>query len=186
MDAKQLWQATLERLQTEISSVVFTVWFENTSALSFEEGVLTVHVTTPFAKTQLENRFLESIRSTASEIAGTAIDVCFVHQGPLSLSIAIAQEPSNNRSEDEDAEFRRGYEDCVLSMQRDRERRKTKYSQGYQTAYRETLYRETLSNTIAEQEPSETSPLSEEMKQLKEEMKRLDERLRRLERYTEE
>ncbi len=77
VNAKQIWQVTLERLQTRVSSAVFTTWFQGTSALSFQEDVLTVRVPTTFAKAHLEGRFLESIRSILSEITETPIDIHF-------------------------------------------------------------------------------------------------------------
>ncbi len=77
MNAKQIWQATLERIQPRVTPAVFTTWFQGASAHSFQEGVLIVRVATPFAQTQLEGRFRESIRSILSDITGTAIDLRF-------------------------------------------------------------------------------------------------------------
>jgi chromosomal replication initiator protein len=77
VNAKQIWQATLERCQTRVNPAVFITWFQGTTALSFQEGILTVRVPTTFAKSQLEARFRESIRSILSEVTGTTIDVHF-------------------------------------------------------------------------------------------------------------
>jgi len=77
VNAKQIWQATLERCQTRVNHAVFITWFQGTTALSFQEGILTVRVPTTFAKSQLEARFRESIRSILSEVTGTTIDVHF-------------------------------------------------------------------------------------------------------------
>ncbi len=78
MNAKQIWQTTIERLQTKVSTAVFTTWFQGTSALSFHDGVFVVRVPTTFAKAHLEGRFLESIRSILSDVTGTAVEVQFV------------------------------------------------------------------------------------------------------------
>ena len=77
MNAKQIWQATLERIQPRVSPAAFTTWFQGTSAHSLQEGVLTVRVATPFTQTQLEGRFRESIRSILFDVTGTIIDVRF-------------------------------------------------------------------------------------------------------------
>jgi chromosomal replication initiator protein len=77
VNAKQIWQATLERIQSRIDTAKFNTWFGGTSALSFREGVLIVGVPTPFVQTQLEGRFRESIRSILSDITGTPIDIHF-------------------------------------------------------------------------------------------------------------
>src|SRR5947209_7542701 len=78
VNAKQIWQTTLERLQTKVQPAVFTTWFQGTSAYSFENGIFVVRVPTTFAKAHLEGRFVESIRSILSEITGSAVDVQFV------------------------------------------------------------------------------------------------------------
>ncbi|GAC1356695.1 MAG: chromosomal replication initiator protein DnaA [Ktedonobacteraceae bacterium] len=77
MNAKQIWQTAIERLQTRVNAAVFTTWFQGTSALSFQEGVFIVRVPTTFAKAQLETRFIELIRSILSEITGKAVEVQF-------------------------------------------------------------------------------------------------------------
>lgn len=77
MNAKQIWQATLERIQLRVSPAVFTTWFQGTTGLTFQEGLLIVRVSTPFAQTQLEGRFRDFVRSILSEVTGTVIDVHF-------------------------------------------------------------------------------------------------------------
>ncbi len=102
MNAKQIWQTAIERLQTKVNPAAFTTWFQGTSALSFQEGVFVVRVPTTFAKAHLENRFIESIRSILSEITGAEVDVQFVVAKESSdLSEALPHEdllPQNRRS----------------------------------------------------------------------------------------
>ncbi len=89
--AEQIWQATLERLQAQFASSIFTTWFQSTAATSLKEGTLQVRVATLFAQTQLEGRFLGVVQSIVSELAGTPINVCFVCYGdPSTTSIIIA------------------------------------------------------------------------------------------------
>jgi chromosomal replication initiator protein len=78
VNAKQIWQSAIERLQMKITPAAFTTWFQGTSAHSFQDGVFIVHVPTTFAKAHLENRFLDSIRSILTEITGEKVDVQFV------------------------------------------------------------------------------------------------------------
>ncbi|HEY0753042.1 MAG TPA: chromosomal replication initiator protein DnaA [Ktedonobacteraceae bacterium] len=78
MNAKQIWQTTLERLHTKITVAVFTTWFQGTSALSFQDGVLVVSVSTTFSKAHLEARYTDLIRSILTEITGSVVDVRFV------------------------------------------------------------------------------------------------------------
>ncbi len=78
MNAKQIWQTTIERLQAKVNPAVFTTWFQGTSALSFQDGIFTVRVPTTFAKAHLEGRFIEAIRSVLSEVTGDIVEVQFV------------------------------------------------------------------------------------------------------------
>ena len=78
MNAKQIWQTTIERLQAKVKPEVFTTWFQGTSALSFQDGVFIVRVPTTFAKAHLEARFLDTILTALSEITGHAVEVRFV------------------------------------------------------------------------------------------------------------
>ncbi len=78
MNAKQIWQTTIERLQAKVKPEVFTTWFQGTSALSFQDGVFIVRVPTTFAKAHLEARFVDTIHTVLSEITGNPVEVRFV------------------------------------------------------------------------------------------------------------
>jgi len=78
VNAKQIWQTAMERVQTKVSAATFMTWFQGTSALSFQDGVFVVRVPTTFAKAQLEGRFIEPIRSVLIEVTGTNLEVQFV------------------------------------------------------------------------------------------------------------
>ncbi len=78
MNAKQIWQTTLERLHTKVQPAVFSTWFQGTAALSFQDEVLVVSVATTFAKAHLEARFIELIRTILTEITGSSVEVRFV------------------------------------------------------------------------------------------------------------
>ena len=78
MNAKQIWQTTIERLQTKVEPAAFTTWFQGTDAISFQDGIFIVRVPTTFAKAHLEGRFLDLIRSILSEAAGRQVDIRFL------------------------------------------------------------------------------------------------------------
>lgn len=78
MNAKQIWQTTIEHLQAKMNPAIFTTWFQGTSALSFQDGIFVVRVPNTFAKAHLEGRFIESIRSILIEVAGQNVEVQFV------------------------------------------------------------------------------------------------------------
>jgi chromosomal replication initiator protein len=83
VNAKQIWQTTLERLQARVQPAVFTTWFQGTYAHSYQGGIFVVHVPTTFAKAHLEGRFNDVIRSILSEVTG----------GPVEVQFVVAKEP---------------------------------------------------------------------------------------------
>ncbi len=78
MNAKQIWQTALERLQTRVQPAIFTTWFQGTYAHSFQGGIFVVHVPTTFAKAHLEGRFADVTHSILMEITGGPVEVQFV------------------------------------------------------------------------------------------------------------
>lgn len=78
MNAKQIWQTTIERLQTKVQPAAFTTWFQGTDAISFQDGIFIVRVPTTFAKAHLEGRFLDLIRSILAEVAGGQVEIRFL------------------------------------------------------------------------------------------------------------
>ncbi len=78
MNAKQIWQTTIERLQGKVQPAVFRTWFQGTAAISFQDGVFIVRVPTTFAKAHLEGRFIELIRAALADVTGAQVEVRFV------------------------------------------------------------------------------------------------------------
>lgn len=75
MNAKQIWQTTIERLQQRINPYTFTTWFQGTSAQSFQDGIFTILVPSTFAKSHLEGRFIDVIRSILADVTGEPVEV---------------------------------------------------------------------------------------------------------------
>src|SRR2546430_14046045 len=99
VNAKQIWQTTIERLQTKVQPAVFTTWFQGTSAYSFQDGIFVVRVPTAFAKAHLEGRFGDLIRSILSEITG----------GPVEVQFIVAKEAAPNPGGDIPDDHKRPY-----------------------------------------------------------------------------
>ena len=77
MNAKQIWQSTLERIQPKITPATFHAWFDGTSAVALDDHLLTVRVGTTFNRAHLETRFHDLICSVLWDLMGPAADVCF-------------------------------------------------------------------------------------------------------------
>ena len=95
MNAKQIWQTTIEKVQSRVSPAVFTTWFQGTAAISFQDGVFVVRVPTTFAKAHLEGRFLDLIRSILSEVTARPVEVRFVvtRENPDQASDPMEESP---------------------------------------------------------------------------------------------
>lgn len=78
MNAKQIWQTTIERIQAKVSPAVFTTWFAGTSAVSYQDDVFVVRVPTTFAKGHLDDRFRDTVRTILTEVIGHSVEVQFV------------------------------------------------------------------------------------------------------------
>lgn len=78
MNARQIWQTAIERLQERVQPNTFTTWFQGTSAHTFQDGIFVVSVSSTFAKTHLERRFTSLVRSILTEITGMEIEVQFI------------------------------------------------------------------------------------------------------------
>jgi chromosomal replication initiator protein DnaA len=77
MNAKQIWQSALERIQTQVSQATFNTWFSGTSARALQGHLLTVRVKTTFDSAHLENRFYDLICSVLREFLGADAEVRF-------------------------------------------------------------------------------------------------------------
>ncbi len=78
MDAHQLWEAALGRLQLQLPKDAYDTWVNNTRGISYEDGVLVVGVRSAYAKDWLENRLYAVIQRTVTEIASRTISVRFI------------------------------------------------------------------------------------------------------------
>lgn len=77
MNAKQIWQTTIERIQARVDSATFTTWFAGTYAISYKDDVFVVGVPTNFVKVQLEGRFNEMVLNSLMEVIGRPVAMQF-------------------------------------------------------------------------------------------------------------
>ena len=77
-DARQLWQAALERIARRISAGAYSTWFHGTLAIEFTQDTLVVGVANTFACEHLRQRFLDVTRAAVSDALGRAAEVAFV------------------------------------------------------------------------------------------------------------
>jgi predicted RNase H-like HicB family nuclease len=91
MQEQQIWQTTLERLRTSIHPDAFSSWFQETAALSWQDGVFVVGVPTSFTRAHLEVRYLDQIRAALNEVVGSPVDVRLAVSRSLRLKSTLTQ-----------------------------------------------------------------------------------------------
>ncbi len=97
-DARQLWQAALERIARRVSAGAYSTWFHGTLAIEFTQDTLVVGAANTFACEHLRQRFLDVTRTAVSEALGRAAEVAFVlhdhHAAPHSATPPATTPPS--------------------------------------------------------------------------------------------
>ena len=80
----QLWEQTLFELEKEISHANFRTWFQHTSIMKQDDGIVVVGVPNEFVKDWLQNKFhktiLRSLRTLSEHIRGVEYFVCKVEE----------------------------------------------------------------------------------------------------------
>lgn len=96
MSQKDFWVSLLRRLQPTIQKANFITWFQNTAALTVENGTLTVGVPTAFAKSWLMDKFNLKILQAAQEVDPSIEKVEYEVKGklaeegnPLSVNVKL-------------------------------------------------------------------------------------------------
>ncbi len=78
MNARQIWQAALERIQQRVSPGAYTTWFRGTEGLERRDGRLVVGVSNTFACAHLRQRFGDTATLAVTEVSGHNLAISFV------------------------------------------------------------------------------------------------------------
>ena len=86
MDKDELWQATLAKIELDLSRPSFLTWFQETGIASIEGGTLTVFVPNGFAKEWLQNKYHKNILHAVREMSSDIRDVQYLIGKPEGAS----------------------------------------------------------------------------------------------------
>ncbi|HEU0028038.1 MAG TPA: chromosomal replication initiator protein DnaA [Ktedonobacterales bacterium] len=84
MDARQVWQAALERIRERVSQGAYTTWFHGASGVALNGRTLTVSVSNTFAAEHLARRFEDIARAAVSQVLCVPAEVRFEVSSPSS------------------------------------------------------------------------------------------------------
>jgi len=103
MDHQELWKSVLGQIELSISKANFVTWFQNTSILSIEDGIVIISVPNGFAKEWLENKYNHTIIQSLRNFRENIQSIRCVISGPQPIKKSIdAVTPSGNPAEQKD------------------------------------------------------------------------------------
>ncbi len=83
MDARQVWQTALERIQERVSRGAYTTWFRGAVGVELSQRILIVAVSNTFAAEHLSQRFADVTRAVVSQVLGAPAEVRFIPAAAL-------------------------------------------------------------------------------------------------------
>ncbi|HEX8732808.1 MAG TPA: DnaA/Hda family protein, partial [Ktedonobacterales bacterium] len=93
MDARQVWQTALERIQQRVTHGAYTTWFRGSVGVELAQRTLVVAVSNTFAAEHLAVRFADVARTVVSQTLGAPTEVRFVPAATLrAMGAALGQE----------------------------------------------------------------------------------------------
>ncbi len=99
------WEAILNIIEIETSSVSFNTWFKDTQIIDIQDNALSISVKNEFTKEILNTRYLELIRNSALQVLNKEYAIKFVlpnEQSNIEKKNAkksdVLQDPLNNQS----------------------------------------------------------------------------------------
>jgi len=105
---RDVWQETLKQLQLQMTKETFNTWLKDTRLIGVEGDVYTIEVKNSMAVDWLENRLIDTITRTLSNIVGSAAQVKFVAKDIPFLPLDELEE---NEPDKPDAKFTGAYYD---------------------------------------------------------------------------
>lgn len=94
MDARQVWQVALERIQERVSRGAYTTWFRGSVGVELAHRTLVVAVSNTFAAEHLAQRFADVACAVVSQTLGAPAEVHFVPAGAFRAVGSLSEQPA--------------------------------------------------------------------------------------------
>lgn len=91
MNYDLIWSKVLAKIKEEVTSIVYTTWFKETTLYKIEENVVTIIVPMEIHKKNLSDRYLNIIIGALAEITNTIYEINFI------LNTEIQDNNSSNK-----------------------------------------------------------------------------------------
>jgi hypothetical protein len=100
-DPQRAWQTVLGQLQMEMPRASYETWVQDTKALSYEGGLLTIGVRNAYARDWLESRLQSTVSRLLIGIMNRSVDVDFVVSQSELLNEEDLEEESKEQNDHE-------------------------------------------------------------------------------------
>ena len=102
-DSEEIWDKTLEQIESKLSTPSFETWFQPTEILGIQKNTALIEVPNEFAKDWLETRYSKLIKESLLEITDNSYEIKFIIP-EMEDEILLEEEspPQNNEQEDQE------------------------------------------------------------------------------------
>ena len=94
--AEEIWNEASAALKRELPPGNFSAWFSGTTAVGLDGHTFVLGAPNPFVKDWIETRYIDALRRSLSEAAGTPLDIAILAQDPID----VPDEPTDVSLED--------------------------------------------------------------------------------------
>lgn len=99
MDTNVLWSNILEKIKSEINSLSFQTWFEDTSLYDLKDGIAKIVVQMPIQKNHISNNYIDLIKNCFLDFTGNNVEIEFYLLDEIENIIEKENIDYNNKKE---------------------------------------------------------------------------------------
>lgn len=99
MDTTVLWSNILEKIKSEINSLSFQTWFEDTSLYDLKDGIAKIVVQMPIQKNHISNNYIDLIKNCFLDFTGNNVEIEFYLLDEIENIIEKENIDYNNKKE---------------------------------------------------------------------------------------
>lgn len=87
MNYDLLWSKCLSKIQTEVTSIIYKTWFQETTIYKIDNNIVTIIVPHEIHKKNLQERYLDLIISTLAEVTNNIYEIEFILKDEIHIEI---------------------------------------------------------------------------------------------------
>ena len=96
MDTTVLWSNILEKIKSEINSLAFQTWFEDTNLYDLKDGIAKIIVQMPIQKNHIGNNYISLLKNCFLDFTGYNVDIEFYLPDEIEINQNFEQKIDTN------------------------------------------------------------------------------------------